>query len=217
MKLDRRWFQVSLRSVLVAITALGLWLGWKAERAHRQREAVRRIEALGGTVQYDWQPGRAYFAFADGTLEKVTSAGAQRDEPGRWAKFIGAEYFQAVRAVELRSAVPFLEARSGGGESTRAYVPIDPGRTADECLRSLVPQLQRLPELRQIFVEMPLDASGDRRNLFSDEALAALEAALPNCRVVRVLPGFGGPSDTTFIQTNIIRVNGKRPSDGGAR
>jgi hypothetical protein len=218
MKLNRQWFQVSLRSVLVAITALGAWLGWKAERAHREREAVRRIEALGGTIQYDWQPGRAYFAFAAGTLEKVTSTGAEGEPPGRFAKFIGAEYFQAVRAVELPSQAKSLSAGSGGEFSESESQPISPGRSADECLRSLVPQLQRLPELRQIFVEMPFFDSDIRRDdRFSDEALAVLEAALPNCRVFRVLPGLGAASDATFIQTNIIRVNGKRPLDSSAR
>jgi len=204
--------------VLVAITALGVWLGWKTDRAHRQREAVRRIEALGGTVLYDWQPGRSYFAFSSGTLEIVASPGAQGDPPDRLAKFIGAEYFQAVPAVELPWQARSRSARSGGELSESESKPIDPGRTADECLRSLVPQLQRLPELRQIFVEMPFsDSEVGRNDHFSDEALASLEAALPNCRVFRVLPGLGAPSDASFIQTNIIRINGKRPLDSRAR
>jgi hypothetical protein len=133
-------------------------------------------------------------------------------------RFFGAEYVQAVRAVELRSPAKSLSPRPGGELSESESKPVGPGRTADECLRSLVPQLQRLPELRQIFVEMPFfDSEVGRDDRFSDRALAALEAALPNCRVFRVLPGLGAPIDATFIQTNIIRINGKRPLDIGSR
>lgn len=51
----RRWLQFSLRGFLVVLTASGVWLGVVVNRAREQREAVEAIEALGGSVGYDWQ------------------------------------------------------------------------------------------------------------------------------------------------------------------
>jgi hypothetical protein len=50
----RRWLRVSLRTALLLMTLLAIWLGWIAQRAHRQAKAVRAIEKLGGVVQYDF-------------------------------------------------------------------------------------------------------------------------------------------------------------------
>ena len=59
MRLTRRWFQYSLRSFLVILTALAVWLGVVVNRARVQREAVKAIEALGGCHFYDchYAPG----------------------------------------------------------------------------------------------------------------------------------------------------------------
>lgn len=56
MKRDRRWLQFSLRSFLVLLTALAVWLGIVVNRVREQREAVKAIEALGGYVGYDSPP-----------------------------------------------------------------------------------------------------------------------------------------------------------------
>ncbi len=55
MKSGRRWFQYSLRSFLVILTLVAVWLGIAANRAREQREAVKAIEALGAVVIYVWQ------------------------------------------------------------------------------------------------------------------------------------------------------------------
>jgi hypothetical protein len=51
-----RRFQFSLRCLFVVVTAFCVWLGFKANSAKKQREAVAKIESVGGIVQYDWQP-----------------------------------------------------------------------------------------------------------------------------------------------------------------
>ena len=54
----RGWFRFSLRSMLLALTLLCIWLGILASRASDQRQAVAAIRALGGRVLYDYQmPG----------------------------------------------------------------------------------------------------------------------------------------------------------------
>jgi hypothetical protein len=53
-----RWFQFSLRTLLVFVTLVALacsWLAVKMKQEKRQREAVAAIQKLGGHVEYDWQ------------------------------------------------------------------------------------------------------------------------------------------------------------------
>jgi hypothetical protein len=44
-----------LRTLLVLVTALAVWLGYMTHRAREQERAVRAIQALGGTVVYDFE------------------------------------------------------------------------------------------------------------------------------------------------------------------
>jgi len=48
----RRWFQFSLATLLLVMTLFAVWLGWRTDRAHRQRRAVAALRALGGEVAY---------------------------------------------------------------------------------------------------------------------------------------------------------------------
>jgi hypothetical protein len=51
----RRWLQFSLRTLLVAVTLLAVWLGLWTDRARRQRVAVQRVRELGGDIRYDYE------------------------------------------------------------------------------------------------------------------------------------------------------------------
>jgi len=59
-KRKRRWFQFSLRSLLIftmiCAVACGL-LGKRMEQKRKEREGVEAILRLGGTVRYDYQEG----------------------------------------------------------------------------------------------------------------------------------------------------------------
>jgi hypothetical protein len=53
-----RWFQFSLRSLLLLVLLVSLGMSWvavKIERGRQQKEAVEEIEKLGGLVAYDYQ------------------------------------------------------------------------------------------------------------------------------------------------------------------
>ena len=54
-KPKRRWFTFGLRTLLLLITALCVWLGIQVNAARRQREAVVAIQKAGGMVIYDYQ------------------------------------------------------------------------------------------------------------------------------------------------------------------
>jgi hypothetical protein len=41
--MNRRWFQMSLRTLLVLVTIGCLWLGWHVEKARRQSMAIQRL------------------------------------------------------------------------------------------------------------------------------------------------------------------------------
>ena len=52
---NRHWFRFGLRTLLIALSVLCVWLGFKVNAARRQREAVQAILKAGGTVAYDYQ------------------------------------------------------------------------------------------------------------------------------------------------------------------
>jgi hypothetical protein len=54
-KPKRRWLRFSLRTFLLVVTALCVWLAFKVNAGRRQHEAVTAILNAGGTVMYDYQ------------------------------------------------------------------------------------------------------------------------------------------------------------------
>ncbi|NQT16725.1 MAG: hypothetical protein HQ582_28465 [Planctomycetes bacterium] len=57
-KRKHRWFQFSLRTLLVFVLLVSIgmsWLGVQLDRARKQREAVEAIEKAGGSVLYGYE------------------------------------------------------------------------------------------------------------------------------------------------------------------
>lgn len=132
----RRWFQYSLRTFLVLMTALAVWLGVVVNRAREQREAVEAIEALGGAVTYDWElePNRK-----------------EPPGPGWLRTLIGDDFFQEVHEVALLSDF---------------HSDVQP----DSHIRSAIPQLKRLPQLKKLWYSV----------YASDDTNREITTALPN-------------------------------------
>jgi Leucine rich repeat/Leucine Rich repeat len=89
-KRKRRWFQFSLRSLMIftAIVAVGCgWIGRRMEQKRKEREAVEAIVRLKGEVFYDYQRE---------TVEDVQPSG-----PAWLRKLLGENFFSEVDAVLL--------------------------------------------------------------------------------------------------------------------
>ena len=89
----RRWLQISLRSMLAITTLICVWLGVQVNNAHRQRDAVAAIEAVGGNVVYDYQLN------AKGSWIN----GAEVPGPEWFRRMLGPHYFCHVVVV------PYME------------------------------------------------------------------------------------------------------------
>jgi hypothetical protein len=89
-----RWFQYSLRTLLVLVTLCAFacsWLAVKLKQAKQQREAVEQIVKLGGEVEYDWQFD-----------EKWTFATNAKMPTPQWLRSqLGDDLFQSVIVVEV--------------------------------------------------------------------------------------------------------------------
>ena len=99
-----RWLRFSLRSFLVLFTVFCIWLGWKAERAHRQREAVAVIVKAGGKVWYDHQLHVVPRPW--GRRGRMTAISPKAADPTpQWIQsLLGHEFFRSVVGVSFESA-----------------------------------------------------------------------------------------------------------------
>ena len=100
----RRWFRFSLRMLLVVMTVLCVWLGFKVNAARRQKEAVDAITKAGGQVSYDYQmvPVKA------GTTDDFSiDADASSIYPAWLRHLFGEDYFRsAVNVTFLGGTIP---------------------------------------------------------------------------------------------------------------
>ena len=85
-----RSYNISLRVFLVLVLALGVGMGWKANKVRRQQRAVAAIRAYGGFVHYDWE-------LVNGSV--VT--GRKLWAPAWLRRLLGDEFFQDVAQVSL--------------------------------------------------------------------------------------------------------------------
>ncbi len=83
----RRWFRYSMRSLLVVVTLLCIWLGTVVNRAERQRRTVKALRDLNAQVTYD---------------TPFMNPGGQPSN-WRWLRsWIGDDYFDEVTSITLR-------------------------------------------------------------------------------------------------------------------
>ena len=88
----RRWFQFSVRSVLIAMTLFGVWFGLRMDRARRQQKAVVVLRERGNVLYESHFQG--------------PGLSARFGKPAPWGPkwlraIVGDDFFDRVRAVRL--------------------------------------------------------------------------------------------------------------------
>jgi hypothetical protein len=145
-KPKRRWFRFSLRTFLVIVTLIGVWLGLKINEARDQKQAVEAIQANGGTVLYDFE--------VDSNGEAIQPNPA----PGWLAKWIGVDYVHNVVCVSF----PFVKTPG-----------FDPGQKVYEY-DEVVPYLENLPHVFDLTFSKGNLRDGDLRYIASLTSLKTL-------------------------------------------
>jgi hypothetical protein len=103
---NRHRLRISLRVLMLLILLLGIWLGWRVNKARAQREAVVAVRKFGGWVHFDYEfkngpvsvpRGHAIWKPSWGTL----SPGKSPSAPVWLRRMLGDEYFQEIAHVSL--------------------------------------------------------------------------------------------------------------------
>jgi hypothetical protein len=187
-KRKRRWFQFSLRTLMILTLVISVpcaLLGRKIERKRRERAALRTIEECGGFVRYDYQSEEA--------------DGLQAEPPGpTWLRAVlGDDFFGEVtvfysqiagdaempRLKDALGQLPYLkEVDMCAVDVTDSGLANFAGLTRIETLDFMastkitdagLQHLKRLSGLRSLQI-------GGR---FSDAAISDLQRALPDCKI----------------------------------
>jgi hypothetical protein len=89
----RRFLRLSLRALLVLVTAICMWFGKLSFDARQQREVVEWVLDHGGQVTYDWE------------RQSQRLKGGQRNQSGRWPawtrRMFPAHLFQTVTKTRM--------------------------------------------------------------------------------------------------------------------
>ncbi len=130
-----RWKTISLRGLLLVILAIALGLGWIANKARQQREAVSALQKFGGFVHYDWEFKNGRVKVPRGNSLWKPTWGTLT--PGRkpWApdwvrRAAGDECFQSIAHVSL-----YVDIKKGMADATWVNMG-----AADQALRKLATQ-----------------------------------------------------------------------------
>jgi hypothetical protein len=97
-KPKHRWFRFSLRTLLVLMTVLCVWLGFKVNAARRQKEAVLAIREAGAMILFDYQ-----LTPVPGSKQKKFDATRSPPAPVWLRKLLGDESFGNVTIVQLHT------------------------------------------------------------------------------------------------------------------
>ena len=129
----------SMRGLLIAVTIYCVALGWRLNRAHQQREAVKAIREAGGWVYYDFQQ-------YDPKTGKFDSQAAP-SAPAWMLDPVGIDFWHNVTALNMS----FHEEQGKRWDNKKPAV-------------NIAPQLAHLPHLRFLGVtEHAVDDAGLQR------------------------------------------------------
>jgi hypothetical protein len=136
-KPKRRWYQFSLRTLLVFVFLVSLplsWLAVKIQQARERREAVAVFLKAGGQVRYEYQ--------VDEDFNQIS--GAETPAPAWLGNLLGQDFFSHVVAVTARGhALGNREVAQLERLTDLAFVDLSSTKVTDDGLR----HLEGLPKL----------------------------------------------------------------------
>jgi hypothetical protein len=89
-----RWYQFSLRTLLIFVTLFAIpcsWLAEKMQQARRQKEAVESLLKNGGSVRYDYE--------FNSTGKRIN--GARQPGPAWMRQVVGDDFFRNVAEISF--------------------------------------------------------------------------------------------------------------------
>jgi len=165
----RRWYQFSLRTLLIVVTLstvpLG-WVGWKLEQGRRQRATIAWVEKMGG-----------YVGFED------------REEKSWWNEWTDEWFGESVQLVNLGETQvsdlsPLAELKNLE-ELSLNYSPVSDLSPLAELkkLELLWLNMTAVSDLSPMAKLKYLEQLSHYKTQVSDEQVEKLRKALPNCEI----------------------------------
>jgi hypothetical protein len=161
LRLSRIRLSLSLRTLLMLILVIALWLGWRVDKAHRQSHAISQVEKYNGYVRFDY--------------EYLNGKEIPNPEPKgpKWLRqHLGDDYFREVSRViyvdqplsdATLAPLTDLSAIEELRFLTRMHHgkdPVDPPPGLERLTESGLSRLEALTRLRRVeFYDMELTGS----------------------------------------------------------
>ena len=131
LAMPRRWFGYSLRTLLVVITLLAIWLGTQASAARRQAVAVKAMQGWYGAVRVSYHDSPDLFFDLNQLMGRQQYKTVDYPEDLPWlVNLCGVDMLHSVRGVAIQ---PFSDTRG-----KRQFIDSD------------LEPLAQLPDLRQL-------------------------------------------------------------------
>ena len=163
----RHRFQYNLSVLFLLISGIGLCLGWQFSELHKKQQAISAVEALGGTVVYDYQWSE----------DQHWNANAVPPGPAWLRRICGQNVSANVVEIQLFAGnrqnpqrFTDVEARRLAVLHELKWLVLQDTKLTDEGLA----HFQSLTKLERLDIE---------GSLVTENGVEKLEAALPNLRV----------------------------------
>jgi len=177
----RRWYQFSLRTLLIVVTLSAVplgWVGWKLEQGRRQRAVIAWVETAGGSVQFGGGWVDSWFGLG---VSYVTLYNTQVSDLSPLAELKNLEELKLgntqVSDLSPLAQLNNLRELSLYNEQVSDLSPLASLKKLEELLlgNTQVSDLSPLMELRNLKVLRLANTQA------SDEQVQRLRKALPNC------------------------------------
>ena len=192
----RRWYQFSLRTLLLFVSVCAVpfaWVGWKIDRTRREQVIVTKIEKWGGRVWYHEVKGPDWLARH---FRKVKEVSFIRDTCVTGARLehlkgltsleylnlysnevtdVGLEHLKGLTSLESLD-LSYTKVAGGGLEHLKGLTNLDHlSLTMTQVTDAGLEHLKGLPNLKSLYL---------RYTQVTDEGVEKLQQALPNCKIL---------------------------------